>query len=170
LRTLGENDAGVPARSPSVSKGDIDAPNQPKKSRDEAGSRFDTCDLMSRLWSIIDIEAAGHDHRSAATPPAFLHSHPACAAGDVLRQKAAVLRYAPRVIRIARAQKPTPFPGIARDVLAHLRLPPAFRQSPQSYPRRLGCRLSEPPRSGRGHSSARRSAPGAPLSASRLLR
>jgi hypothetical protein len=105
-----------------VSKGDIDAPNQPKKSRDEAGSRFDTCDLMSRLWSIIDIEAAGHDHRSAATPPAFLHSHPACAAGDVLRQKAAVLRDAPRVIRIARAQKPTPFPGIARDVLAHLQL------------------------------------------------
>jgi Tn3 transposase DDE domain len=33
-----------------------------------------------------------------------------------------VLRYASRVIRIMRAQKRTPFPGIARDVLAPLQL------------------------------------------------
>src|ERR1700752_5053812 len=39
---------------------------------------------------------------------------------DVLRQPTVVRRYASRVIRIMRAQKVPPFPGIARDVLAHL--------------------------------------------------
>jgi hypothetical protein len=42
------------------------------------------------------------------------------AGGDVLRQDAAVLRYASRVIRIMRAQKPTRFPGMAPDALARL--------------------------------------------------
>ena len=37
---------------------------------------------------------------------------------DVLRQAAAVRRYAPRVIRIMRAQQSMLFPGMARDVLA----------------------------------------------------
>jgi hypothetical protein len=41
---------------------------------------------------------------------------------DVRRQDAAVRRYAPRVIRTTRAQKPAPFPGMARDVVAHLHL------------------------------------------------
>jgi hypothetical protein len=41
---------------------------------------------------------------------------------DVLRQDAAVLRYAPRVIRIMCAQKSAWFSGEARDVLAHLHL------------------------------------------------
>jgi hypothetical protein len=38
--------------------------------------------------------------------------------GDVLRQDAVVLRFLPGVIRTKRAQKPTPFPGMAFDVLA----------------------------------------------------
>jgi hypothetical protein len=66
LRTLGENDTGVPARSPSMEKGDIDAPHQPKTSRDHAGSRFDTCDLMSPLWSTIDIQGLAP---TAGQPP-----------------------------------------------------------------------------------------------------
>ena len=37
---------------------------------------------------------------------------------DVLRQDAAVRRYAPRGIRIMRAQQSPPFPGTAFDVLA----------------------------------------------------
>jgi hypothetical protein len=60
LRTLGENELGVPARSPSVEKGDLTAPRQPKDPRDEAGSWSKKCDLMSLLWSIIDIHVAGH--------------------------------------------------------------------------------------------------------------
>jgi hypothetical protein len=51
-----------------VQKGDIDAPHQHKKSRDEAGARSDKCDLMSLLWSIIDIHGGGDDHRSAVQP------------------------------------------------------------------------------------------------------
>jgi hypothetical protein len=39
---------------------------------------------------------------------------------DVLRQDAAVLRCVPRAIRTTRAQLSTPFPGMARDVLARL--------------------------------------------------
>jgi hypothetical protein len=46
------------------------------------------------------------------------------AGGDVLRQEAAVLRYASRVIRIMRAQKFAPFPGRAPDVLARLHITP----------------------------------------------
>jgi hypothetical protein len=65
VRTLGENDTDVPARSPSEQKGDIDAPHQHKQFREDAGLRSDTCDLMSPLSSIIDIQEAGHDHRSA---------------------------------------------------------------------------------------------------------
>jgi hypothetical protein len=49
LRTLSENDTGVPARSPSAEKGDITAPRQPKTSSDEAGSWSKKYDLMSRL-------------------------------------------------------------------------------------------------------------------------
>jgi hypothetical protein len=41
---------------------------------------------------------------------------------DVLRQKAAVLRYVPRVIRIMHAQKSAPFSRRAPDVLARLHL------------------------------------------------
>jgi hypothetical protein len=41
---------------------------------------------------------------------------------DVLRQDAAVRRYAPRDIRTKRAQKVPRFPGIARDVLAPLQI------------------------------------------------
>jgi hypothetical protein len=41
---------------------------------------------------------------------------------DVLRQDAAVLRYASSVIRTERAQQSTQFPGIARDVLTRLQL------------------------------------------------
>jgi len=37
LRTLGENEQGVPARSLSGWKGDITTPPQPKTSRGEAG-------------------------------------------------------------------------------------------------------------------------------------
>jgi hypothetical protein len=44
------------------------------------------------------------------------------AENDVLRQDAAVRRYAPRVIRTMCAQKPARFPGIARDVRASLQL------------------------------------------------
>jgi hypothetical protein len=39
---------------------------------------------------------------------------------DVLRQDAAVLRYASRVIRTMRAQKSAPFSSMARDVLTYL--------------------------------------------------
>jgi hypothetical protein len=48
------------------------------------------------------------------------HSPEACAKCDVLRQEAAVLRYASRRIRTMRAQQAPRFPGIARDVLAPL--------------------------------------------------
>jgi site-specific recombinase XerD len=41
---------------------------------------------------------------------------------DVLRQDAAVRRYAHRVIRTTHAQQSTRFPGMARGVLAHLQL------------------------------------------------
>ena len=41
---------------------------------------------------------------------------------DVLRQDATVLRHAPRLIRIMRAQQLLRFPGIARDVLAPLQI------------------------------------------------
>ena len=47
----------------------------------------------------------------------------------VLRQDAAVRRYAPRVIRTMRAQKSAPFPGIAHDVLARLHISPDFQQN-----------------------------------------
>jgi hypothetical protein len=46
---------------------------------------------------------AGHDHRSAATPHAFLHSHQACAAGDVLRQDRMFSSSLPRFAGICRA-------------------------------------------------------------------
>ena len=42
---------------------------------------------------------------------------------DVLRQEAAILKYAPLVIRTLCAQKPAPFPGMACDVLTPLQLP-----------------------------------------------
>jgi hypothetical protein len=42
---------------------------------------------------------------------------------DVLRQKAAVLRYVTRVTRSMRAQQSAPFPGRALDVLARLQVP-----------------------------------------------
>jgi hypothetical protein len=51
-------------------KGDITTPTQPKNSSDEAGARSDTSDLMSRLWSRIDLHEAGHGYRSAVTPRA----------------------------------------------------------------------------------------------------
>jgi hypothetical protein len=41
---------------------------------------------------------------------------------DVLRQEAAIRRYAPRVIRTMRAQKVPRFPGMACDVLAPLHI------------------------------------------------
>jgi hypothetical protein len=41
---------------------------------------------------------------------------------DVLRQDAAVLRYAPRGIRTMRAQQSAPFSRMAHDVLAPLQL------------------------------------------------
>jgi Tn3 transposase DDE domain len=77
---------------------------------------------MSPLWGITDMEGAGPDHRLAATPHVFFHSHSACAAGDVLRQDATVLRYAPRPIRTKRAQQSAPFSGRTLDVLAPLQL------------------------------------------------
>jgi hypothetical protein len=49
LRTLGENETSVPARSPSMEKGDIDNPNQPTKGRGGAGAPSDKYDLMSPL-------------------------------------------------------------------------------------------------------------------------
>jgi hypothetical protein len=49
-------------------KGDITTPTQPKNSSDEAGARSDTSDLMSRLWSRIDLHGGGDDHRSAVQP------------------------------------------------------------------------------------------------------
>jgi hypothetical protein len=58
VRTLGENDPGVPARSPSGEKGDLDDPPQPKTSRDDAGSWSEKGDLMSPLSRIIDIQGA----------------------------------------------------------------------------------------------------------------
>src|SRR5215475_6409583 len=78
---------------------------------------------MSPLWSIIDIQGAGPDHRSAATPRVFLHAHSACAAGDVLRQHAAVLTHAPRVRLTHRAQKLALFSDRTLDVLAPFHLP-----------------------------------------------
>jgi len=47
---------------------------------------------------------------------------------DVLRQEAAVRRYAPRPIRTKRAQKPTPFSGKALHVLAHQQVAVAARK------------------------------------------
>jgi hypothetical protein len=41
---------------------------------------------------------------------------------DVRRQKATVLRYAPRLIRTKRAQQSAPFSGRVLDVLASLQL------------------------------------------------
>jgi hypothetical protein len=55
LRTLGENDTDVPARSPSGWKGDIDDLNQHTQGRGGAGAPSDKYDLMSPLWGIIDI-------------------------------------------------------------------------------------------------------------------
>jgi hypothetical protein len=46
---------------------------------------------------------------------------------DVSRQDAAVLRYAPRVIRTMCAQKSARFSRMARDVLAHLQVGENFR-------------------------------------------
>jgi hypothetical protein len=78
------------------------------------------------------MEGARPDHRSAATLRVFPHSHQACAAGDVLRQPAAVLRYASRVRLIKRAQKFAPFSGMARDVLAPLQLWRRFVHDPHT--------------------------------------
>ena len=52
---------------------------------------------------------------------------------DVLRQDAAVLRYASSVIRTKRAQKFASFSGMARDVLAHLQLT-AFKAYAVTHP------------------------------------
>jgi hypothetical protein len=52
---------------------------------------------------------------------------------DVLRQDAAVLRYAPRVIRTKRVQKSPPFSGRTLDVLAPLQLSDVSRQTVQKY-------------------------------------
>jgi hypothetical protein len=49
VRTLGENDTGVPARSPSVEKGDLDDPNQHTQGSGGAGAPSDKYDLMSPL-------------------------------------------------------------------------------------------------------------------------
>jgi hypothetical protein len=55
---------------------------------------------------------------------------------DVLRQEAAVLRYASSVIRTKRAQKSAPFSGMAYDVLAPLQVePPTWISSHRSHPR-----------------------------------
>src|SRR5262245_44659636 len=55
-----------------MEKGDIDAPHQPTKSRDEAGSRLNTDDLMSPLWSIIDIQGPDTSRQTVA-PRAIPH-------------------------------------------------------------------------------------------------
>src|SRR5262245_23487260 len=65
LRTLGENNTSVPARSPSAEKGDLDDPTQPMPGRGGAGVQSAKYDLMSPLSSRIDLQGAGHDHRSA---------------------------------------------------------------------------------------------------------
>jgi|SRR5262245_5658012 len=91
---------------------------------------------MSPLWGITDMEGVRPDHRSATTPHVFLHSHSACAAGDVLRQDATVLRYAPRPIRTKRAQQSAPFSGRTLDVLAplHVECPSDLRGTRDSLP------------------------------------
>jgi hypothetical protein len=55
LRTLGENDTGVPARSPSAEKSDLDDPTPHTPGRSGAGTPSDKYDLMSAFWSIIDL-------------------------------------------------------------------------------------------------------------------
>jgi hypothetical protein len=70
LRTLGENDTDVPARSPSGEKGDIDDPNHPTNGRGGASPHTDKSDLMSPFWGIIDLQGSGHDHRSPMAPRA----------------------------------------------------------------------------------------------------
>jgi hypothetical protein len=80
LRTLGENDTGVPARSPSGEKGDLDVPNQPKTGRDEAGARSDKSDLMSRLWSIIDMTTSQPPHHTCSSM-LTKHAQPAMFSG-----------------------------------------------------------------------------------------
>ena len=72
---------------------------------------------------------------------------------DVLRQDAAVLRSAPRIIRTMCAQKPAAFPGIARDVLAHLQLHPG-------KPRLFFQKHFKPVGAGAGDHRARRVFPG----------
>jgi len=49
VRTLGENDTDLPARSPSAEKGDIEDPTQHTPGRGSAGAPFDKYDLMSPL-------------------------------------------------------------------------------------------------------------------------
>jgi hypothetical protein len=75
-----------------------------------------------RLRGVLSTSRGRRRPRSAATPHAFLHSHQACAASDILRQNAVVLKYTSRVRLRKRAQKSAPFSGIARDVLAPLQL------------------------------------------------
>jgi hypothetical protein len=70
LRTLGENDTDVPARSPSGEKGDIDDPSHPTNGRGGASPHTDKSDLMSPFWGIIDLQGTGHDHRSPMAPRA----------------------------------------------------------------------------------------------------
>ena len=68
LRTLGKNEAGVPARSPSGSKGDIDDPNQHTYGRGGASPHADKSDLMSPLWSIIDLHMTSQPRRPESWP------------------------------------------------------------------------------------------------------
>lgn len=79
--------------------------------------------------------AAGHIARGPPFSPSVRRLRGSQVRGDVLRQHAAVLRSAPRLIPTKCAQKPASFSGIARDVHAHLQLD--LIESP--FPRIVVC-------------------------------